>query len=103
MVVYVTKQGPVADPDIRGKITGFYHVSHITGHRDEFTAPEHHGRDPEKWQYSLKAIRAFSFLPEYRLDIDTFDPTIRDRARGGTIWRRSLCGRGRKPDGCPLR
>jgi hypothetical protein len=81
MVVYVTKQAPNDDPDIRGKVAGFYIVSHIQGHRDEFTAPKHHQLTPHKWIYSLKALRAFSFLPEYRLDIDEFDPTIVHRAQ----------------------
>ena len=81
MVVYVTKWTPIRDPDLQGKVTGFYLVSHIEGHRDEFTHPSHHALNPEKWRYSLKAIRAFSFLPEYRLGIDDFDPTMAPRAR----------------------
>lgn len=81
MVIYVTKSAPSSDPDIRGKICGFYLVSHIEGHRDDFTSADRHSLNPEKWAYSLKAIRAFSFLPEYRLDIDKFDPTLGPRAR----------------------
>jgi hypothetical protein len=81
MVVYVTKSAPGADPDVRGKLTGFYLVSHIEGHRDAFTASLHHQRNPDKWRYSLKARQAFNFLPEYRLDIDDFDPGLAPRAR----------------------
>ena len=81
MVIYVTKGGPDIDSDIRGKITGFYLVSHVEGHRDEFTHVIHHGRSPGKWQYSLEAQRAFSFLPEYRLSIDEFDRTLGPRSR----------------------
>lgn len=81
MVVYVTRSAPAASKDLRGKIAGFYLVSHEIGHRDKFTAPKHHNRNPDKWQYSLRALRAFSFLPEYRLDIDDYDPTMAERAR----------------------
>jgi hypothetical protein len=81
VVGYVTKQAKNADPELKGKITGFYLVSHIRGHRDDFTAPHHHTRDAPKWQHSLKAIRAFSFLPEYRMSIDNFDATIKKRAQ----------------------
>jgi hypothetical protein len=89
-VIYVTKNAPNDEYDIWGKITGFYVVSHIEGHRNEFTAPHHHERNPEKWQYSLKALRAFNFLPEYRLDIDAFDPTIKTRAQAIAQWGEEL-------------
>src|SRR5690606_29321748 len=39
------------------------------------------GRWPEKWQHSLRASRAFSYLPEYRLKVYDLDPTMLDRAR----------------------
>ena len=81
VVIYLTKNAQNAPPDMRGMITGFYLVSHIAGHRNEFTAPEHFDREPEKWQHSLRALRAFSFLPEYRLHIDEFDATVSDRAQ----------------------
>lgn len=65
-VCYVTSNKTYIDPDLKGKIAGFYLVSHETGDRDEFTHPIHHGRDPSKWRHSNKALRAFSYLPEYR-------------------------------------
>lgn len=81
MVVYVTRSAPGASDDLRGKIAGFYLVSHEAGHRDQFTAPVHHARNPDKWQYSLRALRAFSYLPEYRLSIEDYDNTLAARAR----------------------
>lgn len=39
MIVYVTKGAPNCDPDILGKITGFYIVSHIEGHRNKLRTP----------------------------------------------------------------
>ncbi len=81
MVVYVTKNAVDAPELTRGRVTGFYLVSHIAGHRDEFTTEGHHGLNPEKWVYSLKAIKAYEFLPEFRPEIDEFDPTLAPRAR----------------------
>jgi len=81
MVVYVTRNAPGASDDLRGKITGFYLVSHEAGDRDQFTANVHHRRNTDKWRYSLRALRAFSYLPEYRLSINEYDPTMALRAR----------------------
>lgn len=62
-------------------IAGFYLVSHEMGDRDEFTHPIHHNRDVDKWRYSLRALRAFSYLPEYRLNVREFDPLVLKNAR----------------------
>jgi len=80
-VIYVTKTAPNDDPDERGMIVGFYLVSHEEGHRDAFTASHQHDRDPEKWQHGLRALRAFRFLPEYRISIDDFDPSVATKAQ----------------------
>ena len=74
MVVYVTKTAEGGPDELRGKVAGFYIVSHQEGLRDEFTDPEHFNRNPTRWQNSFKALRAFSFLPEYRPDIDELFP-----------------------------
>lgn len=65
-VCYVTSNQTRGDPALKGMIGGFYLVSHETGDRDAFTHPIHHLRNPDKWRHSLRAIRAFSYLPEYR-------------------------------------
>lgn len=78
-VVYVTKNKSDVDPDLKRKIAGFYLVSHETGDRDDFTHPIHHNRNPEKWRHSLRAIRAFTYLPEYRFDIEEVFPEILPR------------------------
>lgn len=65
-VIYVTSNKTYIDPTLKGMIAGFYLTSHETGERDEFTHPIHHGREPESWRHSLRAVRAFSYLPEYR-------------------------------------
>jgi len=80
-VCYVTSNKSFIDPYLKGKIAGFYLVSHQTGDRDEFTHPSHHGRDIDKWRHSLKALCAFSYLPEHRLSATDLDPDILARAR----------------------
>jgi hypothetical protein len=79
MVIYITIHSGEKE-EMLGKIVGFYLVSHEKGHRDEFTAPEHYQRHPEKWPHAIRAIRAFSFLPEYYLDVYDFDPAIKRAA-----------------------
>jgi hypothetical protein len=75
-VVYVTGNKSYIERDLRGKTAGFYLVSHETGDRDEFTHPHHHTLSPEKWRHSLRAIRAFSYVPEHRLAVRDFDPDL---------------------------
>lgn len=76
----VTRSAPDAEEYERGKLMGFYLVSHESGDRDEFTHPIHFSLEPEKWRYALRCIRAFDYLPEYRLDVDDFDSTLARRA-----------------------
>jgi len=78
---YVTLSAPGADDLERGKLAGFYLVSHEKGDRDEFTHPVHHSLEPDKWRHSLRAVRAFDYIPEYRLDIQQFDATVLRRAQ----------------------
>ncbi|MBC6429044.1 MAG: hypothetical protein GDA55_07465 [Cellvibrionales bacterium] len=86
-VIYVTDRAK-ADPDLKGMLSGFYLVSHVTGDRDEFSHPMHHNTEPSSWQHSLRALRAFSFLPEYRLKaIDVFPELNRTgTARSVSRW-----------------
>lgn len=83
-VVYVTKA--IGDEHLRGKIAGFYLVSHEVGHRDEFTHPSHHDLEPQKWEHSLRAVRAFSYVPELTILAADFDPTLRNRSLAVSRW-----------------
>lgn len=80
-VGYVTSNQTHSDPGLKGKIAGFYLVSHEIGDRDDFIHPVHHDNFPEKWRHSLRALRAFSYLPEHRLSVSDLDPTFLGRAR----------------------
>ena len=80
-VAYVTSNKSYIDPALKGMIAGFYLVSHEMGERDEFTHPIHHSDNPGKWRHSLRALRAFSYLPEHRLSAGDLDPEILRRAR----------------------
>lgn len=80
-VCYATANRAEIDKDLKSKVAGFYLVSHDMGDRDQFTHPLHHGQSPERWRHSNRAIRAFSYLPEYRREIRDYDPTLLERAR----------------------
>lgn len=80
-VVYVTRKQRYSDPELKGMIAGGYLVTHEKGDRDDLTHPIHHHRNPDKWRHSLRATRAFSYLPEHRLSAIQFDPSLPDRAR----------------------
>jgi len=79
MVVYVTGTAPSEWKHLRSKVVGAFLVSHIPGDRDDFTGVEHHDRNPDKWRYSLKAIRAFTFLPEFQLELADLFPDAKTR------------------------
>jgi len=76
-VIYVTSNRSHIDSNLKNMVAGFYLVSHETGHRDEFTHPLHHGRNPDSWRYGLRALRAFAYLPEYRISMDELDPSMK--------------------------
>ena len=77
MVCYVvTKNNKRAKKETLGKVVGFYLVSHKKGHRNEFSHPECHESCPKQWTHALRALRAFSFLPESRIDANKFYPDL---------------------------
>lgn len=80
-LVYVTHQTRWGMPSLSRKLAGFYLTSLDKVHRNEVTHPRHHATQKNQWRYSLRATRAFSFLPEGTLHIDKFDPTVANRAR----------------------
>lgn len=87
-VCYVT--GRVKDHKLRNKIAGFYLVSHQTGDRDEFTHPIQHGHDPDKWRHGLKALRAFSYLPEQTILASELIPDLQKHGRHIGTWGKIL-------------
>lgn len=80
-VCYGTSNKTYIDPELKGMIAGFMLVTHQTGDRDEFTHPIHHASDPSQWRHSLRAVRAFSYLPEYRLRAQDVFPDLSRTAR----------------------
>lgn len=81
-VCYVTgDKKHYRDPTLHRRIAGFYLVSHETGDRDQFTHPIHHATEPDKWRHSLRAVRAFSYLPEYRIHVSNLEQTLMRGAR----------------------
>lgn len=78
-VIYVTG-APENEEGLKGRIAGFYLISHEMGHRDAFTHPIHHDLSEGKWEHSLRAVCAFSYLPEHRLKVADLDPGLLGRA-----------------------
>lgn len=78
---YVTKNTPYPDEPLKGKLAGFMLVSHESGDRDEFSDPSHYTLEPKKWRYAVRALRAFSYLPEHSPDAESIDEGINARAR----------------------
>jgi hypothetical protein len=87
-VIYVTESS--GDAENRGNIVGFYLLSHETGHRNSFTHPIHHQDDVEQWEHSLRAIRAFTYVPEKSLKAIQFDPTLATRGLSVSKWAEIL-------------
>lgn len=84
-LIYVTKGSSGPSKSLRGKVVGFYLVSHQKCHRNEYTEVHHHSNNPEKWNFGLKAIRAYSFHPESLISIDDFDSTVATGSRAQAI------------------
>jgi len=84
MVIYGTESSKTPK-EIRGKVAGFYVVTKNSGHRNEFTDKSHHDLEPQKWIYSLEAIRAFEIIDEYRPSIRDFDPSIHQGGRSLSV------------------
>lgn len=80
-VGYVTSNTTYADPALKGMIAGFFLVSHEVGDRNDFTHPSTHALWPDQWRHSLRATRAFSYFPEYRIKVAALDASLLHRAR----------------------
>lgn len=85
-VCYVTGSSKT-HPHLRGSIAGFYLTSHETGDRDEFVHPDGHSVSPKSWRYAFRALRAFSYLPEYRITAREFDPSMIPEGRARAVAR----------------
>jgi hypothetical protein len=94
-VCYVTSNRSEIDPDLKGMMAGFYLVSHEMGDRNEFTHPIHHNREPTKWRHSLRAIRSFSYLPEYRPRAMDVFPELSGTARHVSAMGEVITDRGK--------
>ena len=85
-VCYVTGNSET-NPDLRGQIAGFYLTSHEMGDRNDFIHPVWRSTSPKSWRYAFRALRAFSYLPEYRITAKEFDPTMIPEHRARSVSR----------------
>lgn len=84
-VCTITSGKSLFDSNLRGQVAGFYLLNHETGDRDAFTDPVLHDIEPEKWRHSIQAVRAFTYLPEYRIGIRDLDPSAIEGGRARSI------------------
>lgn len=94
VAIYVTRSPDGFDRDLVGKVAGFYLMSHETGHRDEFSHPAHHTRNPGRWEHALRALRAFTYISDPLLVAADVEPDLRTpAARSIASWGRVLTDR----------
>jgi hypothetical protein len=77
MAIWVTEKAAKHDESLRGKVVGFYELSHETGPRAEFMEPWQDERHEKgKWEHSFRARRAWEILPEFRPTLKKFFPGL---------------------------
>ena len=94
MAVYVTENTPEEHfKPIKGKVVGYYELSHQTALKSDLVSEDLLKLSPEdKWKYTFKALRAWTILEEYQPDIRDFYPEIHDNgwAQSVSTWSRPL-------------
>jgi len=94
VVIYGT--GGSDRPEDRGVILGVQQQSHETGHAREFTHPavwDAKSKDParaDKWNFGVRAIRAWRFTQESRLRVEDFAPETYRPGRGQVIGAQGM-------------
>ena len=76
-----------------GKLAGFMEVTHEKGRRADFIAPfQDDAHEKGKWEYSLRASRAWEILPEFQPKIRDFYPDMQTgkRERASGRWAEKL-------------
>ncbi|WP_375599631.1 hypothetical protein [Devosia sp. Naph2] len=69
-----------ASKDLWGKVIGIQQCSHQIGHARQFMSPnewnakERNSENAGKWNFAVKATRAWRVTPESRLDVEAFAP-----------------------------
>jgi len=81
MAVYVTDTPRAEDKSIRGKLAGFYELSHEVGLRDDLVSPEMRLIEPGRWPHALVPIRAWRVLPSFAPPIRDIVPDVYERVR----------------------
>jgi hypothetical protein len=80
----------------RGVILGVQQQSHETGHARDFTHPavwDTKSRDParaDKWNFGIRAVRAWRFTQESRIRVEDFAPETYRPGRGQVIGAQGM-------------
>ena len=81
MAVYVTDTSRAEEKAIRGKLAGFYELSHQKGYRDDLVSSEMREVERGRWPYALVPIRAWRVLPSFAPNITDIIPEVYERVR----------------------
>ena len=90
VVIYGAGKAP---KDMLGNVVGILQCTHQIGHAEDFCAPAEWVKkqaDPErrdKWNFAVKAVRAWRVTPESRIPVRA-SPPMRRRPRHGSISER---------------
>lgn len=86
VVIYGTSN---AEKEERGKVIGLLQCSHQVGRAESFMSPaewdkkKRNPRRKERWNYGVKAVRAWRVTPDSRIAVEEFAPT----ATESRAWR----------------
>ena len=79
MLVYITNKAAQNQKHLENKVVGFLEVSHEMFEREDIDSPDLEYPHRTTYTSSLKAIRAYEFLPDSKIDILELIPDLRER------------------------
>lgn len=93
MAIWVTTSAKKENAAMRGRVVGFYELSHETGPRASYMEPwQDEAHKKGKWEHSFRARRAWEILPDFQPKLKDFYPEVitgkRSQATGN--WSESL-------------
>lgn len=79
LLVYITNRAAQDQKYLENQVVGFLEVTHQEESREELDSPDLEYPHRESYNHSLKAVRAFEFLPDSRPNIFEIIPDLRER------------------------
>jgi hypothetical protein len=79
LLVYVTNKASKNQKHLENKVVGFLEVTHEAADREDVDSPNLKYPHRNSYRSSLRAKRAFEFLPDSKIDILELIPNLRER------------------------